>query len=400
MSMPKRRIGTVGITPAGALGVAFFYHLTAGLTRLDGRVHFVEREGSASGAALRGAGGLRIAADDGIVELKSPDIFLPPLSECATAGCLPEVLLICTQPDQLLGLLSAWVKLFESLHAEEGTASIDDLPVLVLASNGIYFQRVRQFLIERLEEGTLFGRLPDLWPELMPRLVARLLRGVTIQTGQREGSGAEAIYRPGPLGRTRIAGGDPAIRARVVSLLGELGAWVDSADTASPTRVEFDKALVNLTANLLGQLAAIDDSGGFRRVTAGEMLGPEHEVDVRELVQHVVAVGRAVRAYREEESAEEIEARMRESLQSHADHVPSSLQWIEGQLQRQTLSPRLTPTEAWLLEPLIRYAHGAALEDVARYFERLTRTVEHRLAMAVAANAHRRAGERAAQRNR
>jgi hypothetical protein len=33
--MAKRRIGTVGITPAGALGVAFFYHLTGGLSRLD-----------------------------------------------------------------------------------------------------------------------------------------------------------------------------------------------------------------------------------------------------------------------------------------------------------------------------------------------------------------------------
>jgi hypothetical protein len=130
------------------------------------------------------------------------------------------------------------------------------------------------------------------------------------------------------------------------------------------------------------------------------MLGLSHQAEMRDLVAHVVSVGRAVRAYGAEESFEEIFAKARTSLEHHADHVPSSLQWIAGQLQRQTLSPRLTPTEAWLLEPLIRYAHGAGLEEAARYFETLTRRVEHRLAIAVAANAHKRHGERPAQRNR
>jgi len=398
--MPKRRIGTVGITPAGALGVAFFYHLTERLNRLDGTVTFVERDGSSSAAALRTAGALRLADDGEVREVSAKEIFRSSLLECGRSGCLPEVLLVCTQPDQLLGVLTTWVRLFEAVYAEEGATAIDELPVLVLASNGIYFQRARQFLIERLEEGTLFGRLPDLWPDLMPRLVGRLLRGVTIQTGQREGSGANAVYRPGPRGRTRIAGGDAASRARSVELLSVLGGWFEVADASSPTRVEFDKALVNLTANLLGQIAAIDEGGDFRRLTAGEMLLPAHADEVRELVTHVVEVGRAVRAYRAEESVDEILERMRKSLETHADHVPSSLQWIEGQLQRQSLSPRLTPTEAWLLEPLIRYAHGAGLEEAARYFETLTRRVEHRLALAIASNSHKRYGERAAQRNR
>lgn len=398
--MPKRRSGTVGITPAGALGVAFFYHLTGRLSRLDGSVCFIQRDGSSSAAAMRTAGSLRIKEDGEVREVKAPACFRQTLVECARENWLPEVLLVCTQPDQLLALLTGWVRLFEWLHAEEGSTAIDELPALVLASNGIYFQRVRQFLIERLEEGTLFGRLPDLWPELMPRLVGRLLRGVTIQTGQREGNGPAAVYRPGPRGRTRVAGGDVAIRTRTVELLASFGGWFEVGDEASPTRVEFDKALVNLTANLLGQLAAIDDSGGFHRVTAGEMLGPAHDAEVRELVGHVVSVGRAVRAYGAAESMEEILVKARTSLEHHADHVPSSLQWIEGELERQSLSPRLTPTEAWLLEPLIRYAHGAGLEDAARYFETLTRRVEHRLALAIAANSHRRLGERPAQRNR
>jgi hypothetical protein len=398
--MVKRQIGTVGITPAGALGVAFFYHLTDRFRRLDGTVAFIEREGSGSGAALRKAGGLCIAENGDFRQIDASNCLRPSLLHCAGGGWLPEILLVCTQPDQLLALLSGWVRLFETLHELEGPETIEELPVLVLTSNGIYFQRARQFLLERLEEGTLFGRLPDLWPDVMPRLVGKLLRGVTIQTGQREGNGADAVYRPGARGITRIAGGDSQSRQRSVELLSGMGGWFEAAHDATPTRVEFDKALVNLTANLLGQLAAIDDRGSFRRLTAGEMLMPSHADEVRELVEHVLAVGKAVRAYPGDESPEQTLEKMRQSLATHAGHIPSSLQWIEGQLRRQTLSPRLTPTEAWLLEPLIRYAHGAGLEAAARYFETLTRRVEHKLALAVAANAHKRFGERPAQRNR
>jgi hypothetical protein len=160
--------GTVGITPAGALGVAFFHHLSL----REGAVCFVERSGSASGAVLREQG-LRIG--DRLVQ--GQGFFRPPLMECAREGWLPEVLLVCTQPDQLHGVINEWVQVFERLHGERGGEAVGDLPILVLASNGIYFQRIRTFLIERLEEGTLMGRLPDLWPETMPRLVARLLRG-------------------------------------------------------------------------------------------------------------------------------------------------------------------------------------------------------------------------------
>jgi hypothetical protein len=49
------------------------------------------------------------------------------------------------------------------------------------------------------------------------------------------------------------------------------------------------------------------------------------------------------------------------------------------------LQARLTPTESWLLEPLIRYAHAAGLEKAAHYFEQLTRRVEQRLALAMRA---------------
>lgn len=379
------RHGTVGIVPAGALGVAFYFHLTRELREVDDRVFFMERVGSASGAALRQRGALRIAQGGEVREVSHPAMWAPDLLRCADRGELPEVLLVCTQPDQLLGGVTNVVLLLERLH-DAGTLDreVSQLPSFVLCSNGIYFQRVRQFLIEKLEESTLLGRLPDLWPEMMPRIVGRLLRGVTIQTGQREGAGPEAIYRPGPSGRTRIAGGDIAQRERVAALLTARGGWFEVAATATPTRVEFDKALVNLAVNLLGQIEAIDPAGNFRLLTIREILSEEGSYEARELAQRVVEVGRAVRAYSPTDDFEAIFAEVLASAREHLDHIPSSLQWIEQQLRLGALRPRLTPTESWLLEPLIRYAHAAGLEEAAHYFEDLTRRVEQRLAQAIA----------------
>ena len=374
--------GCVGILPVGALGVGFFHHLTGGLSRIDGSVCFLEREGSASGAALRLGGNVRI----GETTLDFHKVARPDLLACFEAGWLPEIVLICTQPDQLLGMMKTIVRLIEHVHSAGALDdTVSELPVFVLCSNGIYFQRVRQYFIELIEEAIAFGKLPELWPERMPRIVGKLLRGVTIQTGQREGAGAAAIYRPGPRGRTLLTGGDAVNRARAAELLSASGGWVEVAPHASATRVEFDKALVNLAANLLGQLHAIDDAGNFRALTVREILAEEASDETRELARHVIAIGRAVGAYSEADDFDSLCAGMLESLRLHLDHVPSSLQWIGQQLRLRALQPRLAPTERWLLEPLIRYAHVAGLEDAARYFEQLTRRVEHRLALAVRA---------------
>lgn len=374
----------MGILPAGALGVAFAFHLTAGFQRLDGTVFFLEREGSASGRALSGGRAIHLAEGKTIAD---ESLFRPTLPECLAQHRLPEILLVCTQPDQVHGVVSSWVRVLETLHASIGDAAAGQLPILVLASNGIYFQRVRQFLLEKLEESTLLGRLPDLWPDLMPRLVGRMMRGVTIQTGLREGEGSAAVYRPGVRGITRLAGGDAVLRTRVAARLSELGGWFETIGEVTPTRAEFDKALVNLSANLLGQLAAIDEQGVFHRLTVAEIVAAQPPDAIRELVGHVLAVGKAVRAFREEESIDVTYDSALERILSHAQHVPSSLQWIESCLRRGTLQPRLTPTEAWLMEPLIRYAHAAGVESAAHYFEDLSRQVERRLARAIAHSA-------------
>lgn len=396
--MPGQIRGTIGILPAGALGVAFFHHLTRGGTQRAG-VAFLERAGSGSGQDLRKSGRLLIRNEQETEAVEDHALWSGDVQTCLRSGRLPEILLVCPQPDQLLDVMTELVALLCTAHERMGIeAAVEVLPCTILASNGIYFQRVRQFLLEKLEEAILFGRVPDLWPTLMPRIIGKLLRGVTIQTGQREGSGVDAIYKPGPRGRTRIAGGDPQVRARCVELLTARGGWFENAEQATPTRVEFDKALVNLLVNLLGQLHAVDLDGSCRLLTVREVLAAAPEADLHELTAHVVEVGRAVHAYDAKDTPETALVATLASCRNHLDHIPSSLQYIDQRLRSGTLPPELTPTETWLLQPLIQYARGSGLEEAVAYFEKLTARIEQQLRRAIDAAAANSAGANRAKR--
>ncbi|TVR54088.1 MAG: hypothetical protein EA425_02090 [Puniceicoccaceae bacterium] len=365
----------MGFLPAGALGVALHSQLADPAAAV-----FIERPGSLSGRALRAAGGVWVerAGERSFLDLR--ERFLPGLAAAGASG-LPEMVLVCTNPDQLVPVLQDYVALITALAGDPQGDWVEAAPVLILCANGIYFQRLRQVLVELLEEGTLLGRLPDLWPDLMPRLVARLLRGVTIQTGLREGSGAEAVYRPGPPGLTRLAGGGTEIRAACVRRLAGLGLRVEDAGHLAPTRVEFDKAIVNLVSNFLGLIWGIDDRGGFRPLTVGEIYAEAHWPAITELAGAVLAVGRRVRAYRHE-TLEDLMALLRSTSVVHAPHVPSSIQRVENALARGVLRPGLPPTEVWLVEPLIKFARSSGLDAEAAYFESLKSRLEDRIAAA------------------
>jgi ketopantoate reductase len=387
--------GSIGILPPGALGVSFFYHLTRELQQLDGQVYFLERRGSQSAAALKQSGKINIATPQGIQSLGTENIFQPDLLTCCQSGFLPEVVLVCTNPDQLLGVITTMVELLVMLY-ERGSMSAlqESFPFFVLTANGIYFQRFRQIFIEKIEEAILFARLPDLWPATMPQIVCRLLRGVTIQTGLRQGDGKNTVYKPGLRGRTQITGTDAGVRADCTKILADRGAWFEEAVYGSATRVEFDKALVNLVTNFLGQLLAIDNQGNFRALTVGEILDPSHQPRMRELIHQVFRVGQMMKVYDLQEDVEVIFQQVLQTCHPNAEHIPSSLQWVQMKLSLGALEVEMTPTEAWLLEPLIRYAKVAGLEDTASYFQQLKDELLGKLALAREAGREQGAGSR------
>jgi hypothetical protein len=317
-------------------------------------------------------------------------VLKPDLIGCLRSRELPEMVLVCPNPDQSLEVITSMVELLERIsETSQLRGSPLPLPAFILASNGIYFQRIRQIWIEKIEESILLGRLPDLWPDLMPGVVGRLMRGVTIQTGAREGIGAEAVYLPGPSGITRLAGGDANLREHGCRILSGKGGWFELAAHSSATRLEFDKAMVNLTTNFLGQLYAIDSRGAFRPLTVGEIMVPAHESDIRELALHVFAVGKAVKAYGPNEDFEPMFRELKATCRMHEAHVPSSLQWVGLRLRAGQLQSQLTPTEEWLIEPLIRYARSAGLEAAAHFFGELKGRLTTKLQLAVHASRSR-----------
>lgn len=375
---------TVGILPVGALGAAFYYHLTRGCTENQARVQFIERRGSTNNAALAQHGTLTISGDGQVHSISASSACRPDLVTCGKTGWLPDVLLVCTQPDQLLPVVGDYVRLLEQLHHACGLESaISRLPIMILSSNGIYHERVRRFLVELLEESMLYGRLPDLWNDWMGLIVGKLIRGVTVQTGYREGTGADAVFCAGVSARTTLAGGEPGKRRRCAELLQGLGGWFDDAGSEPPVRVEFNKALVNLWSNLLGQLKAIDECGEFRLLRIREIFSDSEGAELRELSSHLFAIGQAVRAYRPDEDFDQLHDDTLRLSRSAGEHFPSSLKWIESQLNAGTLSPQLTPTEKWLLDPLVHYARTAGLEEAANYFSSLRLRIEQKLALAI-----------------
>src|SRR5262245_37709301 len=202
--MPGILEGRVGILPPGALGVALFTHLTERCQRLDGGVCFLERPGSASASKLRGQGHIRVALAEGEIHIPTGQFFKGVVLECFEGEGLPEIILVAANPDQLLEVITEMVGVLVASLGRAGGPKIPlAFPAVILCANGIYFQRARLFFIEKLEEATLLGRVPDLWPHLMPVLVGRLLRGVTIQTGIRENRDGGTLYRPGPRAVTR-----------------------------------------------------------------------------------------------------------------------------------------------------------------------------------------------------
>ncbi|MCC5839045.1 MAG: hypothetical protein JJT96_02890 [Opitutales bacterium] len=369
----------IGILPPGALGVAYFQHLSQRVAdRPPKALSLWVREGSASGDAFRQDPHLHIRGENGVRHtLDIRGRIFSGIAACAGKRPLPAVFLVATLPDQIIGVLKDAIAWLESIWSADQwlPPAPPPFPALVLTANGIYFQRIRQVFLELLEESTLLGRLPDLWPEAMPKLVGHLVRGVTIQTGLREEGPGSCVYRPGPPGLTRLAGGSAAIRQALAKELtaGDLR-FVDLGDI-SPTRVEFDKAIINLSGNLLGILAATEQGGAPRPLTIAEILAHPVSSEIPRLVGTVLRIGQSVRAYPRDYTLDAAMANLHDIHRHAAQHCPSSVQRLVSDFQCGRLRRVIPPTEQWLLDPLLKYARAADLAPERIYLENLARTL-------------------------
>lgn len=119
------RSNSIGIMPAGALGVAFYHHLTA--NGPDGScIVFLDRPGGDRREHPLGAGTLHIDYDGTRHEVPSGGLFAGGMIDCYAQGRLPELMPVAVNPDQIDALLGGIVQLLEWMR-DQGALETDDL---------------------------------------------------------------------------------------------------------------------------------------------------------------------------------------------------------------------------------------------------------------------------------
>ncbi|MDP7009308.1 MAG: hypothetical protein QGI78_07040, partial [Phycisphaerales bacterium] len=111
--------GKLGIHPPGALGVAFYLHAKADC--------FVGRSGSKSTETLHKNGILRYLEGDVMRTIDIQDrVFANPLDADAR-GKLPELLFLCSTPDQLGEFTLEIIRYLENLSSRGHMQSVKDV---------------------------------------------------------------------------------------------------------------------------------------------------------------------------------------------------------------------------------------------------------------------------------
>jgi long-subunit acyl-CoA synthetase (AMP-forming) len=372
--------GHLGVHPPGALGVALFVHA--------GAECFVGRVGDGITHLLKEAGRLTLQEGDAerVIPLKG-QVFAN-LLEADALGATPEVLLACCTPAQLPGLTGELAAFVENLAGRGRLRSADDVrrfvPILVVLPNGILAEQTARVYREQLVEASLLDRLPGVTQEMIDVLLARLIRGVSLQAGGRRGSGAGTVYIKQPKGSIVFSGGGQDAQDRVEAVFSEHGYPAVRIRGAPASRVEFDKAMISIVLNVGGLIHAVRDDGEIIDLRMGDLcLNPAHEEFVRTITRAVFDVGRSCGAYDPDDDYDAIWSEHRATILRSAGHVTSSLKAFRDALDAGLDRVALMPNEEWLLTPLATFAGQAGLKREEALFRSLTQRVQESMARAI-----------------
>lgn len=195
--------GQFGVHPPGALGVAFFVHA--------GAECFVGRGGDGITQPLKEVGALNLDDHRRLRTIPLRGRIFANLLEVDALDHMPELLLVCCNPDQLGLFTGELTRFLESLLERGRLASSEDIlrevPILLILPNGILSEQTIRTYDEQLHESVLMGRLPGVTDGMREALLDRVVRGVSLQAGGRRGSGAETIYLLERKGAVVFAGG-------------------------------------------------------------------------------------------------------------------------------------------------------------------------------------------------
>ncbi len=370
----------LGVHPPGALGVAFFIHA--------GAECFIGMSGDGITQPLKETGALLL--DDRGTQRSLPlqDRIFANLLEAHALDRLPELLLVCCNPDQLGQFTAEMTRFVENLAERGRLRCVDDVrrevPILLILPNGILSEQTRHTFDEQLRDSMLLHRLPGVTEEMREALLGRAVRGVSLQAGGRRGSGAGTVYVLERQGAVVFAGGGEAERRRIEAVLTSHGYPFTHARGVPGTRIEFDKAMISIVLNVGGLIHTVKPNGELIDLRMGDLCKDATKAEfVERITRAVFNTGRAIRAYPIEATYEEIWAKHRATILAHAQHVTSSLKTFRDALHSGLSSVTLFSNEEWILTPLARYAGNAGLTEEEALFKSLRRQVQEAMARAI-----------------
>ncbi len=374
------RDGELGVHPPGALGVAFFVHADAEC--------FVGWSGDGITLPLKGAGALNLDDNGKHRSIPLGDRIFANLLEADTRDGMPELLLVCCNPNQLSLFTGELTRFLENLSERGRLRSCEDIrrevPILLILPNGILSEQVVGTYSEQLHESVLMRRLAGVTEEMQSLLIDRVVRGVSLQAGGRRGSGAETIYVLERKGAVVFAGGGEFERRRVEEILTAHDYPFTHAHGVPGTRVEFDKAMISIVLNVGGLIHTVEPSGELIDLRMGDLCkDPSKANFVREITRAVFDVGQAIGAYPTDVTYKDIWPKHRATILAHAGHVTSSLKTFRDALAGGLRGVKLFSNEEWILTPLARYAANAGLKEEEALFNSLKHQVQESMARAI-----------------
>jgi hypothetical protein len=362
------------------LGVAFFVHAGASA--------FIGRGGAGITQALKEAGSLKLLDKGTMRTLSLRDRIYANLLEAEARERSPELLLVCCNPDQLVGFTAEIVRFLENLAERGHLRSAGDVgervPILLLLPNGVLSEQALSQYDEQLQASALLGRLPGVTEEMIEALRRRLVRGVSLQAGGRRGTGADTVYVLERRGSIVFAGGGEEEGDRVEAILRAHDYPFTHVRGVPGTRIEFDKAMISIVLNVGGLIHTVQEDGSLIDLRMGDLCKDASKADfVDGITRAVFDVGKAVGAYPPEARYDEVWAKHRSTILAHADHVTSSLKQLRDALANGLRGVELFSNEEWLLTPLCRYARTAGMTKEEALFRGLRRQIQAAMARAI-----------------
>ncbi|MBI3955002.1 hypothetical protein HY338_01045 [Candidatus Gottesmanbacteria bacterium] len=368
--------GAIGIYAPGALGMAMAHNL--------GTDKFITRAGSRSARLFANDVDLHIVTGEGQNQTQSTlhGKFSPGLVETYKSGSLPEVVIACPNADKAPDLVAELVDLTYAfaddcvLHvtSEGELCGLDRLPAIVLASNGILDESVRervgQVMLSIATDEQTGEALASAWLE-------KIVRGLSYVSAERSGFGLAATYKPSTVGVVTLTGGEQETRERIIKLTKERGG-IRFLDRGSETvEYEWRKAYTNLMTNVLALTLCFDHRKGTPRlnIPVGRILQrmkPANSATYtelegeRELFEHLgkafYAIAKNKGLFRDFETWQDFNQKVFldpiKDPQSFYTHVPSSLQMVANQVRIGKLADGIPPNEEQIIAALITETQG------------------------------------------